>query len=261
MDQGEESAQALPAWVHRLHAIVLFGEPDRDLADRTGALWRQHHEEALSDPAVTRSERVADVFGSVASHIVWRISAGHPTPVAPGLFVMIAGVAAVLFSLSDLVSLGSATSLSGLLGILGGGLILLESRTEDRSVATRCGWSILLLGLAVTVFDLAFRPLVSSDRLSSAGIATILFCLIPMVATRVRSRTSWRPWFGAGIGLLIVGAGNLAAAFTYVDETAARISMVLFVVEVSSGLAAIHWSLSRRCAPMNLPVSGTGNAS
>lgn len=245
--------RASRAWCGVVLDIAFFGSADVAAAERHRELLSQHVAVMSVDPEVSSAQVAHEVLRSATSHVVWRLTAGPATTVAPGALVSLLGCIALLFAFTPFYSLGSAAPLSGLLGVVGGVLVAYEAKATARSIATRLLWALIVLGLLMAVIDYTINPVVFGDELAAVGTLLIAASMLPHALQKQRLANRWKRWAIVAIGFAVLGVSNLVALEHLDNPSARKISASLFVLESASAFALFRWSLNRRSLARDVP--------
>lgn len=243
-------AARIPRWMSAVFAVSLFGGPARESAEQQRKLWHQHFSEMRADPSAPPHVVGFAALHSSISHIAWRLKAGPSTTVAPGILCAAAGLISLCLAFSPTYALAGSTPSSGVLGILGGALLVLEARPKDRSTLTRALWAAITLGLFVLGFDYWINPLVSGDKLAALSFLLIGISVSPHASSKRRTPGTWRRWAVFGLALGILGFSNFVIALQVDDSAASSITFALFVAELAAAVVVLRWAAGRRSLTM-----------
>lgn len=238
-----------------VHRLILFGEPNSEIAERKLAEWSDYFRELRLDPTVSTVRFFLEALLSATSHIAWRATRGPATPVAPGVLVVICGVFAFSYAASDTYALTSPAVWSGVAGIVAGCLLTAEARQTERGALIRWLWALVALSMFITALSHAFDPVVSSDWIAVIGYVVAAACLSPMFLSSTRQRHAWKPWLGIALATITLALSNLVGMYQFIDPAAQRSALLTFAGELAAGIALLHWVRSRRTA--SLPKFGT----
>lgn len=208
---------AIPLWVDSLHRLVLHGTPDSSARDEILATWNSHAGELFEDQTLNQATRALKIFGSGASHSLWRLTRGPATTVSTGLLMGLVGVLSIAFVASDLGQ--SVFSKNGLafLGLVLLGFVLIKYPNKPPLNITAVSFALLIPAALWTVWEYTTAPEIWTEWIAAFGAIVCIAgaVLFTRSARKLSHSVRSKAWqlFALGIGAFAVS--NFIGATQY----------------------------------------------